>query len=145
MRSALPCRPHPFAEGVVIADDDPDVIDQEKEKVRRNKWQNDCIKGTTGKPLPILADALLALRRDSGLQDCVASDAMGRTTMLMHPVGSPMAPFEPRPICDEDVAYIVEYLQQAGLKHIGSGIVRDAIGARAAENCYHPVQIISTG
>ncbi len=90
--------------------------------------------------MPIVANALLALRRDSGVQDAFAYDEMGRTTMLMHPIGSPMAPFEPRAIIDEDVVYIAEYLQQAGLKHIASGVVRDAIGARALENSYHPVR-----
>jgi predicted P-loop ATPase len=121
-----------------MADDDPDVINLNK--VRHGKWQNDCIKGTTGKPLPIIANALLALRRDSGLRDAFAYDEMARTAMLMHPIGSPLAPFEPRAIIDEDVAYVSEYLQQCGLKHIGSSVVRDAIGARARENSYHPVR-----
>ena len=97
--------------------DDEDVIDLNK--VRRGKWQNEAIKGTTGKPLPIIANALLALRRDSGLQDCLAYDEMARTAMLMHPVGSPLAPIEPRAIVDDDVGSFSEYLQQAGLKHIG--------------------------
>ena len=121
-----------------MADDDPGIIDLDT--VRRSKWLGDCIKGTSGRPLPIIANALLALRRDSGLQDCLAYDEMARTAMLMHPIGSPMAPFEPRPIVDEDVVYVSEYLQQAGLKHIGSSVVRDAIGARALENSYHPVR-----
>jgi predicted P-loop ATPase len=120
--------------------DDPDVINLKKEKVRRGKWQNDAIKSDNGKLLPNIANALLALRRDSGIQDAFAYDEMQRTTMLMHPIGSPMAPFEPRAIIDEDVAYAAEHLQQAGLKHISVGVVRDAIGARALENCYHPVR-----
>ena len=90
--------------------------------------------------MPIIANALLALRRDGGLRDAFAYDEMPRTTMLMHRIGSPMAPFEARAIIDEDVVYVAEYLQQAGLKHIGSGVVRDAIGARAIENSYHPVR-----
>jgi predicted P-loop ATPase len=121
-----------------MTDDGPDIINLNS--ARRGKWQNNCIKGTTGKPLPIIANALLALRRDSGLQDAFAYDEMLRTAMLMHLIGSPLAPFEPRAIIDEDVAYVAEYLQQAGLKHIGSGVVRDAIGARALENAYHPVR-----
>jgi predicted P-loop ATPase len=118
--------------------DDEDVINLNK--VRHSRWQNDCIKGTTGKPLPIIANALLALRRDSGLRDAFAYDEMARTAMLMHPIGSPLAPFEPRAIIDEDVVYVAEYLQQSGLRHIGSSVVRDAIGARAVENSYHPVR-----
>lgn len=121
-----------------MTDDDPDVINLDK--ARRGKWQNDCIKGKGGKPLPIIANVLLALRRDGGLQDAFAFDEMQRTPMLMHPIGSPMAPFEVRAIIDEDVVYVSEYLQQAGLKNIGSGVVRDAIGARAVENSYHPVR-----
>jgi predicted P-loop ATPase len=83
---------------------------------------------------------LIALRRDSGLQDVFAFDEMARTVVVLHPIGSPLAPFEPRAISDEDVVYVAEYLQQAGLKHISSGVVRDAIGARAIENSYHPVR-----
>jgi predicted P-loop ATPase len=121
-----------------MADDDPDVINFDK--ARRAKWQNDCIKSDNGKLLPIVANALLALRRDSGLQDAFAYDEMQRTAMLMHPIGSPLAPFDPRAIIDEDVVYVAEYLQQAGLKHIASGVVREAVGARAVENSYHPVR-----
>jgi predicted P-loop ATPase len=121
-----------------MADDDPDVINLNK--VRRDKWLNDCIKGAKNRPLPIVANALLALRRDGGLQDAFAFDEMQRTPMLMHPIGSPLAPFEPRAVVDEDVVYVSEYLQQAGLKHIGSSIVRDAISTRAVENSYHPVR-----
>src|SRR6267142_2350266 len=111
-----------------MPDDDPDIIDLDS--VRRAKWLNDCIKGKGGRPLPIIANALLALRRDDGLRDAFFYDQMTRTAVLVHPIGSPMAPFEPRALIDEDVVYVAEYLQQAGLKHIGTGIVRDAIGAR---------------
>jgi hypothetical protein len=77
-----------------MVDDDPDIINLDK--ARRGKWQNDCIKSDNGKLLPIVANALLALRRDGGLQDAFAYDEMQRTAMLMHPIGSPLAPFNPR-------------------------------------------------
>ena len=32
-----------------MTDDDPDVINLDKAKARRGKWQNDCIKGTRRK------------------------------------------------------------------------------------------------
>ena len=121
-----------------MSDEDPDVIDLNK--ARRGKWQNDCIKGKGGGLLPNIANVLLALRRDGGVKDAFAFDEMQRTPMLMHPIGSPMAPHEVRAIVDADVVYVSEYLQQAGLKNIGSGVVRDAIGARASENNYHPVR-----
>ena len=47
-----------------MAEDDPDVINLAK--ARRGKWQNDCIKSAKGMPLPIIANALLALRRAAG-------------------------------------------------------------------------------
>jgi predicted P-loop ATPase len=118
--------------------DDDSVIDLGA--ARRGKWQNDCIKGPNGNPLPIVANALLALRHDNGLRDAFAFDEMLRTTTLTHLIGNPMAPFEPRAIVDEDVVLVTEYLQKAGLKHIGTSIVRDAISARARENAYHPVR-----
>ena len=106
----------------------------------RGKWLAECIKGTSGSPLPIIANVLLALRHDHGLRDAFAYDEMQRQAMLLHLIGSPLAPFELRAVCDEDVAYVSEYLQLAGLKHVGSGVVRDAIRARALENSYHPVR-----
>ena len=121
----------------VMGEDNNDVI--HFDTARRGKWLKDCITGTSGRPLPIVANALLALRRDSGIQDAFAFDEMQRTAMLMHPIGSPLAPFEPRPIIDEDVVYTAEYLQRAGLKHVGTGVVREAIAARALESSYHPV------
>jgi predicted P-loop ATPase len=124
-----------------MTDDDPDVINLGKAKARRGKkWQDEAIKSARGTPLPIIANVLLALRRDGGLQDAFAFDQMAQTAMLVHPIGSPMAPFEVRAIVDEDVVYVSEYLQQAGLKHIGSNVVRDAICARAVENAWHPVR-----
>lgn len=60
-----------------MTDDDPDVINLNK--ARRGKWQNDCIKGRSGRLLPIVANALLALRRDGGLKDAFAYDEMQRT------------------------------------------------------------------
>ena len=38
-----------------MTDDDPDVINLDKAKARRGKWQNDCIKSAKGNPLPIIA------------------------------------------------------------------------------------------
>jgi predicted P-loop ATPase len=107
--------------------------------VTKDSWLAQCIKGDTGNPLPVVANALIAFRRDPAMRDAVAFDEMQRTVMLTHEIGDPLAPFEPRPITDDDVTIATEWLQKAGLKRIARDTVRDALNARARENAYHPV------
>jgi predicted P-loop ATPase len=107
----------------------------------RAAWLNSCICGETGRPLPILANALHALRQDAALQDAFASDEMLRAVMLMQPIGAPLdISFEPRPLQDTDITDVVEYLQRAGLKRIAREVVRDAVEARARDLQFHPVR-----
>src|SRR6266511_2523219 len=81
------------------------------------KWLNYCIKGEKGNPLPILANALLALRVDPRMNDSFAYDEMLCAPMLMRYVGVNFEPnFKPRPLTDTDVGYVQEWLQRAGLK-----------------------------
>jgi len=82
------------------------------------RWLADCIKGGKGEPLPILANALAALRSDSVLHNIVAQDEMLRAPILMRPLGGGNTPFTPRPVTDADVTKIQEYLQHAGLARI---------------------------
>jgi predicted P-loop ATPase len=120
------------------AEDDRAVV--ELSAVRSDHhWIRDAIKGETGKPLPNVANVLLALREDPGLRDAFAFDEMQRQPMLMHQIGSPLAPFQLRVITDEDVVFVAEYLQRAGLRNVGREVVRDGIRARAQECSYHPV------
>ena len=97
----------------------------------RPDWLARCMRNENGKPLGNVANVLLALRDDAGLQDAFAYDEMQRRPMLMHPIGSPFAPFEPRAISDHDVVCVGEYLQHAGLKNVAREVVRDGISARA--------------
>jgi predicted P-loop ATPase len=105
----------------------------------KDTWLSQCIS-EHGKPLPIVTNALVALRRDPGIRDAFSFDGMQRTVMLMHAVGEPMAPFDRRPIADEDVTTLTEFLQKGGLNRIGRDTVRDAVNARARENAIHPVR-----
>ena len=43
---------------------------------KRNDWLKHCLCGDTGKPLPVLANALTALRNDPALRDAFAYDEM---------------------------------------------------------------------
>lgn len=105
----------------------------------RDTWLAQCIS-ENGKALPIVTNALVALRRDGDISDAFAYDQMERCVILMHQVGNPLAPFEPRPLADEDVTVLTEFLQKGGLRRIARDVVRDAINLRARERSYHPIR-----
>src|SRR5258706_8182022 len=93
-----------------------------------------------GKALPIVTNVLVARRRDPAVRDAFAFDEMQRTPLLMHSIGDPLGDFQPRAVTDEDVTFLAEWLQKAGLKRIGRETVRDAVNARARENTFHPIR-----
>jgi predicted P-loop ATPase len=105
-------------------------------------WTARCIKSAHGDPLPIVRNAIEALRGDPAIRDCFAFDEMLRAPMLLNPIGTPLAPelFEPRPVTDNDVTDLQAWMQDAGLARIPWGTVRDAMRVRALENSYHPVR-----
>lgn len=105
----------------------------------KDTWLAQCIT-ENGKALPIVTNALVALRRDPDIRDAFAFDQMQRTTMMMHAVGAPLAPFEWRAVGDDDVTVLTEFLQKAGLRRIARETVRDALNARAKENAFHPLR-----
>src|SRR5215211_812167 len=84
-------------------------------------WLKRCIVSDTGKPVPVVANALEALRGDPAVQDALAFDEMLRAPMLMHEIGNPFSvptPFEPRPLTDNDVIDFQRWMQRAGLNRI---------------------------
>ena len=78
-------------------------------------WIAQCIS-ENGRPLPIVTNALVGLRRDHGLRDVFAYDQMQRCVMMMQEIGQPMAPFDRRPATDEDITVATEFLQKAGIQ-----------------------------
>lgn len=104
-----------------------------------DSWLAQCLT-ENGKPLAIVTNALVGLRRDPGIRDAFAYDQMQCCVLIMHEIGQPMEPFEVRPIKDEDVTCLTEHLQRAGLKRIPRDIVREAINQRARENSFHPLR-----
>lgn len=122
------------------------VFDAPKPTARRDKahrsgdkrgWLAACICGETGKPLPILANALTALRAE--MPDALAFDEMGRAPMLMRPL-TDEADFKPRRCTDVDVAVIQERLQHLGLKRLSKDVVHQSVEARAHECRFHPIR-----
>src|SRR5688572_8336807 len=91
---------------------------------REVDWLKRCIVGETGKPLPVLANVVEALRCDQAIRDCFAFDEMARMPILMHEIGQPFAPFEPRPVSDTDIVHLQNWLQRAGLKRVAKDTVR---------------------
>jgi predicted P-loop ATPase len=104
----------------------------------KDTWLAQCIS-ENGKPLPIVTNALVALRRDPGIRDAFAFDEMQRTTLLMHEIGAPMVQLG-RAVTDDDITVTTEFLQKSGLNRISRETVRDAANARARENAFHPVR-----
>jgi predicted P-loop ATPase len=95
-------------------------------------WLDQCIKNDSGKPLAILANALMALRCDPELRDIIAYDQMLCAPVLLQP--------SPRPTTDEDVTLIQERLQHIGLKRLAKDVTHQAVNVRAHENAFHPVR-----
>jgi len=75
---------------------------------KRTDWLHLCLCGDTGKPLPVLANALIALNNDPALRDAFAYDEMLRAPMLMHEIGQPLMGNLPSPklLTDKDVSDI---------------------------------------
>lgn len=109
-----------------------------KKKQSRAKWLEQCIKSETGKPLPILANALIGLREET--PDAFAVDQMACVTMLMRPLNGPDGAFAPRPCTDVDVGIVQERLQHLGIQRLSKDVAHQAVDIRAAECSFHPVR-----
>jgi len=98
-------------------------------------WLDMCImsEGKTPKPLPIVANALIALRKDPAVRGVFVFDQMQCIPMLIHDIGKPGASGKPRPMTDEDVVHTQEWIQQNGLPGLSRETVRDAISVTARE------------
>jgi predicted P-loop ATPase len=108
-------------------------------------WLDRCIlsDGKNPKPLPIVANTLIALRNDPAVLDAFGYDEMLRAPTLLHEIGAPIGGQlgEPRPLTDKDVTDTQEWMQEAGLKQIARETVRDAIASYAQDHAYHPVRV----
>jgi predicted P-loop ATPase len=104
------------------------------------EWVHDCVRGETGKPLPVLASVLVALRQEPSLQGVFAFDEMLRVPMLMQPLEDSATDFAPRPLTDVDVGIVQARLQRLALKRLSKDPVHQAIDMRASECAFHPVR-----
>jgi predicted P-loop ATPase len=100
------------------ADLDAEVIALDAKREQSTAWLAKCII-EHGKPLPILANALIAI--EAVMPQAFAYDEMLRAPILMMPFKP--EDFEPRPVRDVDVGLVQERLQHLGLKRISKDTV----------------------
>jgi predicted P-loop ATPase len=104
---------------------------------RSSNWIDACILSDKKKPLPILANVLIALRTE--MPDTFAYDEMSCAPMLMRPLRSENE-FKPRPCTDVDVGIVQERLQHLGLQRISKDVTHQAVDIRANERRFHPIR-----
>jgi predicted P-loop ATPase len=114
------------------------IDDQEGERKRKSRsrakakapnWLDACLKGETGRPLPIVSNVLIGLRAD--YQDTFAYDEMRCTTVFKQ---------SRVPLVETDIIKFQEVFQLAGLKRVGGETVLDGIKLHSKENSFHPVR-----
>ena len=94
------------------------VSNAREKKQKRAKWLDKCIKSETGKPMPVLANALIGLRAE--MPETFAYDEMLCVTMLMGPVDGPNNDFTPRPCSDVDVGVVQENMQHSSASRVSA-------------------------
>src|SRR6266545_3860452 len=108
--------------------------------VSDTNWIHQCVVNGSGKPLPTLANAMVAFRLDPVLRYAFAFDEMLQTTVLLRPLNvDPQSDLNSsvRPVTDVDVSELQEWLQLAGLRTISKETVHSAIDLRASECAFH--------
>lgn len=95
-------------------------------------WLAKCQYGNDG-PRGNLHNVMLALREDDRIRGAFRWDAMLRA--VVRPDGG-----ECRPVTDEDVSALQEWLQKEGLETISRDTTHQAVRAIAMEHSFHPVQ-----
>lgn len=94
-----------------------------------------------GKRLPVLANALTALRTNAKLESSFAFDEMLEATVLVSNLPGSNVPWTGRRILtDVDVGVVQEYLQRNGLARLSKDTAHQAVDIRAREKPFHPIR-----
>lgn len=125
------------------------LIEGERQEIRepRSKplWHSLCILDPKGEPLPVLANANIALRNDPALADCFAFDEMLKAPLLVRPLPGGDNDHTVRPVSDNDVGIVQDHLQRAGLHRLPKDTTHQAVDLRAQECAFHPVRDYLSG
>lgn len=114
-----------------------------------SQWMGSMQLDGSAEPRPNLFNAMLALREDANLSESLSYDEMLRAPILMTPIprkiiqgglGGLATETLPRPVRDDDVSAIQEYLQTNGIEKMGKDVVHQAVDLRSIERSFHPVK-----
>jgi predicted P-loop ATPase len=110
--------------------------------MKTEHWVSRCIKDDKGRPIPNVANVIVALESDGDIRDALSYDEMLCAPVLVHQPGMPIGGdvIQPRPLIDEDVTDIQKWLQHAGLVRIPRHAVHDAVDFCARRRSFHPVR-----
>jgi predicted P-loop ATPase len=119
--------------------------------VKSPSWFANATKDERGRILPNLANTMIALRGAPDICNAFKFDNMLRAPILTHALPSvedpdpcDIGPY-PRPLRDEDVSKLQEWLQHTGMPYIGKDLTHQAVDLRAQEQAFHPIRSYLTG
>ena len=122
------------------------LADEQRRRAERKAAKPGWLGGAQcdkyAEPRPNLFNTLLALREDPRLADLFAYNEMLRSPILQRAIPECAVAcdtFVVRPVRDDDVTSLQEWLQRAGLEKIGKDVVHQAVDLRARERSFHPV------
>lgn len=108
-------------------------------------WMKQAMLDDNGRPVPNLANAMLAMRSAPEIRDTLAYDEMMAAAILQASLPAVVledaeAVERPRPVRDTDVSQLQEWLQVVGIPRLGRDTVHQAVDLRAQERAFHPVR-----
>jgi predicted P-loop ATPase len=103
-------------------------------------WLHECLRNETGKPIPNLANAALALRSDPALRNMFAYDEMLCAVLLMRPIDELAADFKSRIMTDVDVFKLQELIQKIALLRLPKDVTQQAVDIVADQRRFHSVR-----
>jgi predicted P-loop ATPase len=115
-------------------------------KAPKADWLDHAILDQYGQPMPNLANALTAIRYTPELADALAYDELLRAAVLSKELpivqgarlicGRPL----PRPVIDEDVTQLQEWLQHAGMPRLSRDTVHQAVDRHSRDHSFHKLR-----
>jgi predicted P-loop ATPase len=110
----------------------------------RPQWFDQLRRDERGRVIPDLRNVLMALRLAPQTANALFFDEMQQDPIMRTPLplapGARPAPLAPRPLTDDDVTRLQEWLQHVGLPRISRDTVHQAVDALARETRIHPVR-----